>query len=71
MTNSKRILVSIIAVVIAVVGVVGISNQAKAAKIVSTNRVVIYPNNGQRPQRTHRVKVTPLKDFWSVLKYSR
>jgi hypothetical protein len=82
MMNSKTIIVSMIAAVIAVVGVVGLSNQAQAAVSkyayvgtsgvhTNTSGVYVYPNNGQRPPQTNRVKVTPFKDFWKVLKYTR
>lgn len=83
MMNSKTIIVSMIAAVIAVVGVIGLSNQAQAAAknvytyvstsgtYKGTSGVYVYPNNGQRLPMTNRVKVTPFKDFWNVIKYTR
>lgn len=80
--NSKRIIVSIVAGIIAVVGIASVGNQAQAAtRRVSANAYVypsyntsgvfVYTNNGQRPPQTRRVQVTPFKDFWGVLRYTR
>lgn len=72
MVNSKRIIMSIVAGIIAVVGVASVGNQAQAAtRKVSVGQIFIYQDYGQRPPQTRRVQVTPFKDFWSVLRYTR